>query len=197
MSVDENRESIEDIELQELIRRKQEIDQALQAKTNMLVENPFNLEDVESKNNDEERLFPGILHPKKRAFLIAYSLVGTVMRACQMAHIDRKTHYNWMQGDPDYVKAFGEAQEEATERLEQEVRRRAFEGTKKAVYYKGQPCGIVTEYSDVLAMFLLKGERPDKYQDRVRNEIVTPLMTQDGHVNTLKQLQEVEEPQKE
>ncbi len=47
------------------------------------------------------------------------------------------------------------------------VQRATFGVRKPAGWYKGRPGGYVREYSDILAIFLLKGLRPDKYRDRV------------------------------
>lgn len=133
-----------------------------------------------------------ILHPKKRAFIAAYAECGTITRAAEIAGIDRKTHYDWIKEDLDYVKACEVAYEQAGERLEQEARRRAVEGTKKPVFYQGKECGVTTEYSDTLLIFLLKGAKPEKYQERIRNDVnVIPSST--GGVNTLKQLKEQDE----
>lgn len=130
-----------------------------------------------------------ILHLKKRAFIAAYAETGTITRAAEIACIDRKTHYDWLKEDPDYVKACEAAYEQAGERLEQEARRRAVEGTNKPVWYQGQKCGVTTEYSDTLLIFLLKGAKPEKYQERIRNDVnVIPPTA--GGVNTLKQLKE-------
>jgi hypothetical protein len=53
------------------------------------------------------------------------------------------------------------------EQLEGEAIRRAFDGIQVPVgWYQGQPGGYVTQYSDKLLIFLLKGAMPDKYTDR-------------------------------
>ena len=52
--------------------------------------------------------------------------------------------------------------------VESEAFKRAAFGVRKpAGWYKGKPGGYVREYSDILAIFLLKGLRPEKYRDRV------------------------------
>ena len=73
--------------------------------------------------------------------------------------------------DPDFAVAWDSAVEEATDRLEREARRRALEGTEESVYYQGKECGRVKRYSDSLMLALLKAERPEKYKDRVANEL--------------------------
>jgi hypothetical protein len=56
----------------------------------------------------------------------------------------------------------------AAEALEAEAIRRGFEGVEEPVgWYKGQPGGYITRYSDTLLIFLLKGALPNKYKDRM------------------------------
>lgn len=40
---------------------------------------------------------------------------------------------------------------------------RALHGVEKTVYYAGKNCGSVRQYSDALAMFLLRARRPQTY----------------------------------
>lgn len=42
--------------------------------------------------------------------------------------------------------------------LETEAWRRAVDGTEKPVFYKGDECGRITEYSNPLLMFLIRAE---------------------------------------
>lgn len=113
---------------------------------------------------------------KKKAFLTAFGQTGTVTAAAQLAGIDRKMHYTWLLQDEDgsYHKAFAEAEDIATERMEQEAIRRAVQGVPEPVFYQGQQVGYVQRYSDTLLMFMLKGQRPDKFRDNVRQEISGP-----------------------
>ncbi len=55
-----------------------------------------------------------------------------------------------------------------------EAVRRAVEGTEKPVYQQGRLVGHVQEYSDTLLIFLLKGRRPEKYGEKLRQEISGP-----------------------
>lgn len=110
-------------------------------------------------------------HKKKNAFLAAYALCGNITKAAECATIPRMTHYDWLKSDEAYAAAFEEAKQEACDHLEAEARRRAVEGTEKPVFYKGEECGTIREYSDTLLMFLMKGAMPEKYKDRVQSEI--------------------------
>ena len=115
-----------------------------------------------------ELRFPEITNPKQRAFLIAFRETGNVRLACEAAGVGRSSHYRWLDGDPIYQEAFEEAQEDACDTLEAAAVRRAVVGVQKpAGWYRGKAGGTITEYSDNLLMFLLKGNRPEKYADRV------------------------------
>src|SRR5688572_1536656 len=113
-----------------------------------------------------------ILHPKKRAFLAAYSIYGTVSRACEAAQISRPTHYHWLKDDDSetYKRALEDAKERACEALEDEARRRATEGVDKPIVRNGFVVGTYKEFSDTLLIFLMKGAMPQKYKDRVQTE---------------------------
>lgn len=106
-----------------------------------------------------------IRHPKKRAFLSIYSLVGNISRASKLVGISRDTHQEWKHTDPEYARAFDEAHNRSIDVLEAEAMRRAVQGVQKPVYHQGEQVGAITDYSDVLLIFLMKGARPEKYRD--------------------------------
>jgi hypothetical protein len=108
-----------------------------------------------------------ILQPNKRAFLAAIAETGNITSASKITKIARVTHYAWLQDDSDYATAYKDAIEQAAENLEAEARRRATKGTARPVFYKGEECGTVQEYSDTLLIFLLKGAMPGKYKDNL------------------------------
>ena len=107
------------------------------------------------------------LQHKKRTFLAAFAETGNISAASRLTGISRQAHYEWMESDPDYPAMFKSADQQAAEALETEARRRATQGTLKPVFYKGEECGAVREYSDTLLIFLLKGAMPGKYKDNV------------------------------
>ncbi len=114
-------------------------------------------------------LFPTICHPKKRAYLIAFAETGNKVQAAKAAGVSHATVYSspWKQ-DQAFQAGLKVAGEMATDVLEGEAFTRATFGVRKpAGWYKGRPGGYVREYSDILAIFLLKGLRPEKYRDRV------------------------------
>ena len=102
--------------------------------------------------------FDEIGQPEKRAVLAAYTSCASVTGACEAAGISRSTHYVWMLNDEQYKAAFARARPMAAEALEDEATKRAVAG------------------SDVLLIFRLKGEMPEKYRERFEGR----LSNQDG-----------------
>lgn len=107
---------------------------------------------------------------RQGAFLAAFAECGSVTRAAGTAGVRLGDHHRWLNEEDGYREAFREAEEEAVERLEEEARRRAVEGTEKPVFYQGEQVGVVRDYSDTLLMFLLKAARPERYRDRAAQE---------------------------
>lgn len=75
-----------------------------------------------------------------------------------MPHKRRKT-------DEEFKRAWCEAADIGTRLLEQEAARRAYHGVLEPVFYKGEQCGVIRNYSDTMMMFILKGRRPQRYRD--------------------------------
>ncbi len=93
-----------------------------------------------------------------------------VKDATEIAGISRTHPYKRRNEDEDFAKAWAEASELGTEALESEAGRRAYHGTLKPVYYKGNEVGQIREYSDTLLMFLLRALNPNKYRDNAKFE---------------------------
>ena len=125
-------------------------------------------QEIIEKNESD---FRHITHLKKRTFLAAFAECGTVTHAAEIAGITRRMVQYWKKDDPEFAEAFRIAEEKAADRLEQEARRRAIEGVSEPVYHKGEVVGTIQKYSDTLLIFLLKGARPEKYRERVTQEI--------------------------
>ena len=72
----------------------------------------------------------------------------------------------------------------ACDAIEAEMRRRAIEGVQKPVFYKGEVCGYITEYSDTLLAMLANGYMPEKYKQKARveadAEVAAREVTRDG-----------------
>ncbi len=105
--------------------------------------------------------FGKIADPKRRAYLIAFSETGNTTQAARLAGVGVRTVYEWRK-DEVFRAELVVARELAADVLESEAFKRAAFGVRKpAGWYKGKPGGYVREYSDILAIFLLKGFRPD------------------------------------
>jgi hypothetical protein len=110
-------------------------------------------------------LFRKFKHPLKRKFLRAFSEIGMIGKACEAAGIYRDLHYSWLYNDESYAQAFEQARQIAGDKAEDEVYRRGIEGFEHPVIYEGRITTTYKAYSDNLAMFFLKGLRPEKYRD--------------------------------
>lgn len=111
--------------------------------------------------------------PEKRAlFLALLSEYGNVSRAAREADLNRTALYRYRSEHSEFAAAWDEAEALGAKALEDEARRRAYEGTLKPVFYQGMECGEVREYSDTLLIVLLKAHFPDKYADRRKEEVV-------------------------
>lgn len=112
-----------------------------------------------------------ITTPEKTAAFLACVVKhgGNITAACEESDLARWAVYALEKDDPEFAEVFRAAQRQGLAVLEDEARRRAFAGTLKPVFYKGEECGAVQEYSDTLMIFLLKGGLPEKYRERVEH----------------------------
>jgi hypothetical protein len=74
--------------------------------------------------------------------------------------------YGWRDADPEFKLKWEAALDRGTDALEDEAVRRAKEGTDRPVFYKGEVCGAVREYSDTMLIVMLKARRQDKFGDQ-------------------------------
>lgn len=93
-------------------------------------------------------------------FLEAYAQDGVLATGCKAAGVDRKRIWNWQQEDHVFSALMKDAYEQARDRVEAEVVRRAVEGYDRPVYQGGKRVGVVREYSDTLLALLVKQRRP-------------------------------------
>ena len=98
-------------------------------------------------------------HGKKRRdwkpeFLKQFRETANVRLACERAGISRTIAYETRDKDADFAAAWDAAEQDAVDVLESRAWKRSRE-------------------SDQLLMFLLRAHRPQKYQERTRNENVT------------------------
>lgn len=60
---------------------------------------------------------------------------GNVSDACEQLHISRQTHYNWMNNDADYAKAFDEINEANIDFAEKQLRKSIKEGDITSIIF--------------------------------------------------------------
>lgn len=118
-------------------------------------------------------------------FLDALSKNGNVTRACLASGLNRIQAYRLRETDPGFAELWDEAARIGAHALEDEARRRAYEGIIKPLFYQGRRVTDVVidgetgevveevpvevrEYSDTLLIFLLKGLFPDRYREHGR-----------------------------
>lgn len=102
---------------------------------------------------------PPKLTPKKAhagewrpAFIAALRNSANVRAACLAANVSRPVAYAHRDRSPEFAAAWDNAMEEACDVLEAAARQRALAS------------------SDTLLIFLLKGHRPEKYRETLRQE---------------------------
>jgi hypothetical protein len=141
-----------------------------------------------------------VRHPKKRAVQAKFMAAlietgGNIVRAAEVAGIDRSLHYIWLQKDPTYRERFGAAWDRAIDTLEAEAARRAYHGVAEPVFHGGKRAldievdengqikrdkagkpiakpAAIRKYSDTLLIFLLNGNRSNKYHQRTAARFV-------------------------
>lgn len=112
------------------------------------------------------------LTPEKRTrFLEVLATTANVSRAAADIEMARTYMYEVRSEDPLFEKAWDKAVRLGTHALEDEAARRASEGWDEPVFYQGVQTGLVRKFSDTLLIFLLKARDPEKYSERLRQEL--------------------------
>lgn len=139
--------------------------------------------------------------------------MGIVGDACRAAKVSRSLVYKTKEENKTFKKDWEDALEDAADTLEHEAIRRARDGVREPVIYKGMPSIFwmlegrpvpegtegavpiplsVTKYSDKLLMFLLVGNRPSKYRQKV--DKAEEMSIEDLGEQIRKRVAEVDEP---
>jgi hypothetical protein len=85
--------------------------------------------------------------------------------------VSRQAVYALRLSDGEFASEWEHAYEAGTDVFEDEVKRRAIEGTDKPIFYQGEVVGHVKEFSDTLLIVALKARRPEKYRDNSKVEL--------------------------
>lgn len=121
---------------------------------------------------------------QQKVFLQEYAQRGTILAACEAIGIDRKRHYEWLEDPryPDYRRDFDAADEDAVDRWEAELVRRAVDGVEEIKRVEERPADAekptmiktttLHRYSDSLMPLLMRGRRRRVYDRRreIRHE---------------------------
>src|SRR3546814_11213736 len=70
---------------------------------------------------------------------------------------------------------------QALDDLEAVLLERAAHGVEKPVFYGGKQCGKVRQYSDTLAMFILRAKRPNTYGRAATGDPQSPVEEDAGN----------------
>lgn len=103
---------------------------------------------------------------KREKFLEALRKTCNVSSAAKSSGLGRTAAYAWRKDDAKFASDWDEAIAEASDLLEEEAMRRAMKGVKRPIVQGGRVITHVTEYSDTLLIFLLKGAKREKYAER-------------------------------
>jgi len=102
----------------------------------------------------------------RETFLEAIAAGWTVKHAAERAGSDRRKFYELRTRDDDFAAGWEQALEAGTERLEDELHRRATEGYDEDSFDgAGKLIRRVRRYSPALLIFTLKARNPAKYRD--------------------------------
>lgn len=106
---------------------------------------------------------------RRQLFLEQLALGKSPAYACKAADIGYTTAWEWRRDDPKFAAQWTEAVEHGVDLLEDECRRRAYEGCNKPVFQGGIEVGQVREYSDTLMVLMMKGRRKHVYSERTEH----------------------------
>jgi hypothetical protein len=96
-------------------------------------------------------------------FLACLSEGWSVSKASERAGFSYATAYVHRRKNPEFSAAWDDAIEQGTDHLEDIATARATEGVQRPIYVSGRLVGHVTEFSDGLLQFMLRGRRREKY----------------------------------
>ncbi|MDL2267193.1 hypothetical protein LJC46_04300 [Desulfovibrio sp. OttesenSCG-928-G15] len=99
-------------------------------------------------------------------FIAALMEYGNVSQAARHAGLDRSGVYAKRREDESFAAVWDDALAIGVEALEDEAKRRAYEGWLEPIWHKGEQCGEVRKFSDTLLIVLLKAHKPEKYAER-------------------------------
>jgi hypothetical protein len=106
---------------------------------------------------------PKTIAVRRAAFIVLLRQTGNVSSAARCANLAVSALYRHRANHAGFKAEWDAAVAEAVDAVEEAVMARVRDGVEKSVYYGGKEIGTVRNYSDALAMFILKSKRPEVY----------------------------------
>lgn len=116
---------------------------------------------------------------RAEAFLQAIETGSEDKEACEYAGITLSGMRGRRRSDPEFDEAYRIARENRKEAYRMAAKRRAIDGWKEPVFYRGDVVGYRMQYSDRMLELLLKAEDPDNFSERHTVEVLVTPMTVD------------------
>ncbi len=114
---------------------------------------------------------PDELRDRKFRFLVAFAKSRSQGRACHAVAITRRQLTMWREQDRGFSEMFDEVWENLVDDLEGGMMGRAINGVDEPVFHEGAICGYKRRYDTILALFMLKKNRPNKYEDKIQIDV--------------------------
>ena len=100
---------------------------------------------------------------RRTCFIELLRRTANVSRAAREAGLVSSTVYRQRAKSKSFAADWDNAVAEALDALEESVMERVRDGVSRPIFYGGEQVGTVRQYSDQLAMFVLKSKRPEIY----------------------------------
>lgn len=105
-------------------------------------------------------------------FLEGVSRSNSITKVCAELNLSRVVVYAMKAQDSVFKQRLFDAQTIGVDAWEDEAARRAFDGVERKVFHQGVQIDTIKEYSDSLAIAMLRGAKPERYALQTRNETV-------------------------
>ena len=99
----------------------------------------------------------------KEAFINMLAELPNITVVSKLFGVDPSNIHRARKSDVAFDEKVASAIEQGYDLYEEEARRRAIDGVLKPVFYKGEKCGDIREYSDNLLQTILKAYRPKRF----------------------------------
>lgn len=105
-------------------------------------------------------------------FLEGVCRTNNVTKVCNELNISRIVIYAMKAQDPAFRQRLADAQTIGIDSWEDAAATRAFDGIERKVFHKGVQIDTIREYSDSIAIAMLRGAKPERYAAQTRNETI-------------------------